>query len=155
MLARVSGRLATALTLFTALAITGCKSSSSSPPPAQYPPPYGQQPYPNQPYPQAPAPGQPAPVAPAPGQTPAVPAPALGANAINQIDIAALRSRAQTILAELVAALAPQHQARVQGIPLVVDSTPGEVNAFAACTKEGRAAMAITDGLLEIALGFG
>jgi Zn-dependent protease with chaperone function len=152
MLARVSGRLLTALSLFTALAITGCKSSSSSPPPAQYPP-YGQQPYPNQPYPQAPAPGQPAPVAPAPGQPAAVPAPVLGANAINQIDVAALRSRAQNILAELVAALAPQHQARVQGIPLVVDSTPGEVNAFAACTKEGRAAMAITDGLLEIAAG--
>jgi hypothetical protein len=77
----------------------------------------------------------------------------VGSNAINQIDIATLRGRAQTILVELVASLAPQHQARVQGIPLVVDSTPGEVNAFAACTKEGRAAMAITDGLLEIAAG--
>lgn len=65
----------------------------------------------------------------------------------------ALRSRAQALLTELVAALAPQHQARVQGIPLVVDSTPGEVNAFAACSKEGRAAMAITDGLLEISAG--
>jgi Zn-dependent protease with chaperone function len=38
----------------------------------------------------------------------------------------------------------------VNGIPLVVDSTPGEVNAFAACTQQGKAGMAITDGLLEI-----
>jgi Zn-dependent protease with chaperone function len=32
----------------------------------------------------------------------------------------------------------------------VVDDTPGEVNAFAACTKTGKSLMAITDGLLEI-----
>jgi hypothetical protein len=37
----------------------------------------------------------------------------------------------------------------VTGIPLVVDSTPGEVNAFASCSGS-RSAMAITDGLLQI-----
>jgi len=37
----------------------------------------------------------------------------------------------------------------VQGIPLVVDDTPGDVNAFAACS-DGHSMMAITDGLLEI-----
>jgi hypothetical protein len=37
----------------------------------------------------------------------------------------------------------------VNGIPLVVDSTPGEVNAFASCSGSS-AAMAITDGLLQI-----
>jgi hypothetical protein len=156
MLARVSGRFATALSFFTALALSACKSSSSSqPPPAQYPPQaqYPNQPYPNQPYPQAPGQPAPAPVATAPGQVAPLPAPTLVANAINQVDIVALRNRAQTLLVELVSALAPQHQARVQGIPLVVDNTPGEVNAFAACTREGRAAMAISDGLLEISAG--
>lgn len=64
-------------------------------------------------------------------------------------DIAFLRGRAQTVLNDLVAALPPQQQARVNGIPLVVDSTPGEVNAFASCSGSSPA-MAITDGLLQI-----
>jgi hypothetical protein len=64
-------------------------------------------------------------------------------------DIAFLRKRAEQILGELVAALPAPQQARVSGIPLVVDATPGEVNAFASCSGR-RAAMAITDGLLQI-----
>jgi hypothetical protein len=64
-------------------------------------------------------------------------------------DIAFLRKRAEQILGELVAVLPPQQMARVSGIPLVVDSTPGEVNAFASCSGS-RSAMAITDGLLQI-----
>ncbi len=73
-----------------------------------------------------------------------------GTDPINGIDINFLRNEAQSILNELVAGLPATYQARVQGIPLVVDSTPGEVNAFAACTKDGRSGMAITDGLLDI-----
>lgn len=72
-----------------------------------------------------------------------------GSDAINNHDITFLRKRAEQILAELVAALPPQQQARVAGIPLVVDATPGEVNAFASCSGS-RSAMAITDGLLQI-----
>jgi len=68
---------------------------------------------------------------------------------INAVDIVWLRQRAQAILGELVAALVPVQQSRVQGIPLIVDDEPGEVNAFAACSG-GKAAMAITDGLLDI-----
>jgi peptidase M48-like protein len=68
---------------------------------------------------------------------------------VNNHDLAFLRGRAQQILNSLVAALPAQQQARVNGIPLVVDSTPGEVNAFASCSG-GSAAMAITDGLLQI-----
>jgi hypothetical protein len=64
-------------------------------------------------------------------------------------DIAFLRKRAETVLAELVSVLPPQQMARVNGIPLVVDATPGEVNAFASCSGT-RSAMAITDGLLQI-----
>jgi hypothetical protein len=64
-----------------------------------------------------------------------------------------LRQSAQTILNDLIAALPPAKQQRVAGIPLVVDDTLGEVNAFAACSKTGASAMAITDGLLEIQAG--
>ncbi|HEY4160099.1 MAG TPA: M48 family metalloprotease [Polyangiaceae bacterium] len=68
---------------------------------------------------------------------------------INQVDLGYLRGEAQSILNELVATLPQPQQGRVQGIPLVVDSTAGEVNAFATCDN-GRPAMAITDGLLDI-----
>jgi hypothetical protein len=53
-------------------------------------------------------------------------------------------------MSELVANLPAVQQARVRGIPLIVDDEVGEVNAFAACTREGKAAMAISDGLLDI-----
>lgn len=106
-----------------------------------------------------PAPGTPgAPATAVPGQptTPGVVTPGaptlapVGANdAVNNHDIAFLRKRAEQILNELVAALPAQQQARVVGIPLVVDATPGEVNAFASCSG-ARSAMAITDGLLHI-----
>jgi Zn-dependent protease with chaperone function len=100
-----------------------------------------------------------APAGPAPGAAPnAAPVgagsgpPLLPGNAndpVNNHDIAFLRQRADQTLRALVAALPPAQQARVNGIPLVVDSTPGEVNAFASCSGSS-SAMAITDGLLQI-----
>jgi hypothetical protein len=60
-----------------------------------------------------------------------------------------LRQRAQQLLTELVAALPADSQQRVLGIPLIYDDKPGEVNAFAACSR-GRALMAITDEMLRI-----
>jgi hypothetical protein len=66
------------------------------------------------------------------------------------VDIVWLRNRAQEVIGELTAALAAGPQQRVRGIPLVVDDKVGEVNAFAACTKSGKAVMAISDGLLDI-----
>jgi hypothetical protein len=76
--------------------------------------------------------------------------PAVSSNdPVNVHDIAFLRKRAEQILAELVAALPQPQQGRVAGIPLVVDATPGEVNAFASCSGT-RSAMAISDGLLQI-----
>lgn len=82
--------------------------------------------------------------------TPAAVAPAGGPNdPINVHDIVFLRKRAEQILGELVAALPQPQQARVSGIPLVIDATPGEVNAFASCSGS-RSAMAISDGLLQI-----
>jgi hypothetical protein len=93
-----------------------------------------------------PAPG--APVAPAIPAQPALP-PVL-IDPINQVDIGFLRGRAQTVMAELVQNLPAAQRARVQNIPLIVDDEVGEVNAFAACTREGKSAMAISDGLLDI-----
>ena len=69
---------------------------------------------------------------------------------INAVDLTYLRGQAQALLNELVASLPATQQQRVAGIPLVVDSTQGDVNAFATCTSGGHAAMAITDGLLDI-----
>src|SRR5690606_4299127 len=104
-------------------------------PPGQYPP--GQAPPPGQ-YPQTP-PGQ----APPPGQQPGgqVPLPAVHNDPINADNIHFLRSRAQVVIQELIAALPQNYKSRVQGIPLVVDDTVGEVNAFAACTAGGKALM--------------
>ena len=109
-------------------------------PPGQYPP--GQYP-PNQPPPAGAPPGQ-------PGGAPATPLPSVPYDPINADDVNFLRDRAQAILQELVAALPANHKQKVQGIPLVMDDTPNEVNAFAACTKGGKSLMAITDGLLDI-----
>jgi hypothetical protein len=129
----------------------GCKREEAPPPGYPYP-------APGYPYPPAGYAGQPgAPVPGAPTPVPGAPAPAMPgfpaapvADPINNVDFPFLRAEATAILAELVAALPPLQQSRVAAIPMVVDSTPGEVNAFATCSKSGRAAMAITDGLLEI-----
>jgi len=102
----------------------------------------------------APQPAQPAATYPV-GQAAPLPAPGAVAlpvpnDPINTIDLGYLRGEAQSLLNELVATLPAPQQSRVAGIPLVVDSTQGDVNAFATCTSSGHAAMAITDGLLDI-----
>lgn len=117
----------------------------SPPPQPQYP-----QPYPAQQYPQGqyPPPQQPPPPAIAPS-VPPVAMPSVNNDPINTLNRAWLRQSAQSILIELTRALPDVARARVEGIPLVVDDTPGDVNAFAACS-DGRSLMAVTDGLLEI-----
>jgi peptidase M48-like protein len=116
-------------------------------PQGQYP--RGQAPpaYPAQ-YPQGPQPVSPYPPAPAPS-IPAGALPSVTNDPINGLNLGWLRQSARGILTELTAALPDAARGRVEGIPLVVDDTPGDVNAFAACS-DGRAAMAVTDGLLEI-----
>jgi hypothetical protein len=120
-------------------------------------------------YPGGYPPGSPAPGSPPPGATAAPGAPtgtppgsaAIGGSTsappavggldpINAIDLGFLRNEATGILNELVAALPPLQRGRVQGIPLLFDPKPGEVNAFASCSSAGKTTMAITDGLLEI-----
>ena len=110
-----------------------------------YPPPQ----YPASTYPAAPAPPPPAVAVP----VPAVVVPSAPNDPIDLADRAWLRQSAQTILTELTRALPDVARERVDGIPLVVDDTPGDVNAFAACSSSGRSAMAVTDGLLEVMAG--
>ena len=69
---------------------------------------------------------------------------------INLVDLTYLRANAAQVMVELVAALPPAAQAKVQGIPLTSDPSPGEVNAYAGCDDQGLPLMAITDGLLQI-----
>jgi hypothetical protein len=131
------------------LLLGACESSSSGRAP-QYPP---QQPAAPGQYPPAAqqSSGQAAP--PATSQPPGTATPPQHApvlDPINNVDIMWLRNRAESVLLELVAALDPGPKQRVSGIPLVIDDTVGEVNAFAACTQNGKPAMAISDGLLDI-----
>lgn len=131
------------------LALAACSDTQQAPPP-QTPADNLQGQPPGQP-----APIQPTPVQPQPG-APAAPLPPQtnpGADPISTRNLQFLRQRSQEILNELVAALPAAKQQRVAGIPLVIDDTPGEVNAFAACSSTGRSAMAITDGLLLISAG--
>jgi Zn-dependent protease with chaperone function len=126
-----------------ALSIACSSGSSATTYPAQYP----QQP--------APAQGATATQPGVVGQAAPLPAPGVVVvpvvnDPINLNDLTYLRGQAQSLLNELVATLPAPQQSRVAGIPLIVDSTPGDVNAFATCTSSGHAAMAITDGLLDI-----
>lgn len=129
-------------------------------PPGRYPPP-APGPYPPgryPPRPTAPAPAQypSRPPAPAPAPAPPPPAPApvpapVANDPINADDIAWMRSRAAEVMHELVMALPAAEQQRVQSIPLIADTTVGEVNAFAACTSTGKGIVAVSDGLYDIA----
>jgi hypothetical protein len=143
--------------------------------------PYPNNPYPNGPYPNGPygaaqpvgqygapqpgtqqpgygppAPAQgpgpaPAQTAPAPATTPP-PAPAAVTNdPINLVDRNYLRSRTAEIHQTLIAALDATYAAKVSAVPLLFDDEVGSVNAFAACTDQGKAFLVVTDGLLEIA----
>jgi hypothetical protein len=150
---------------------------ASYPPPYGAPPyGYGQQPYAQGPYGAPPAYGQPgygqpppygappqapynpppqAPYTPPPQAPPAVqpptPVPSVAGaqDPISNTDIGWLRQHTGALMQELIAALPDVAKQRVQGIPLAIDDTPGEVNAFAACNK-GAAVMVVSDGLLDI-----
>ncbi|HEX4341686.1 MAG TPA: M48 family metalloprotease [Polyangiaceae bacterium] len=158
-------------TIALALAASACNDSSSSPPPAypqngaapygygqpapygQVPQPYGQPGYPQPAYTAAPAPYAAPTAAPgysAPSVPTAVPSVAGAQDPITNTDVNWLRQHAASLMVELVSALPDVAKQRVQGIPLDVDDTPGEVNAYAACNGS-KAVMVITDGLLDIA----
>jgi hypothetical protein len=143
------------------MATVACQHDEPSP---QYPtnaqyPANAQQPYPGQPapngYPAQPAStlaGQPAGYGQPTVAQPGVAAPPIagGVDPINATDLPFLRAEAASVMRELISTLPPLQQGRVANVPLVVDSTPGNVNAFATCTDDGKAAMAVTDGLFDI-----
>lgn len=85
---------------------------------------------------------------PPPPQIP--PGPPVYNDPISNVDMAWLRAAAGGVLNELVAALPPQFNARVAGIPFVTDPADGEINAFAACNEDRMPLMAMTDGLIQI-----
>ncbi len=131
----------------------GAPAPQTYPPPQAYAPPPS---YPPPPQAYAPpraiapiqAPAQPHPVAPAPLQpivstSPTRPllAPLLGP--------VAWQAEVRAVLAEDIAALTPDNQARVRGIPMVFDPNPFEVNAYASCDEHGSPTIVSTEGLLE------
>lgn len=141
--------------------VAGCdgETSPSRPPAAYggyggpYPSPYSSAPYASAPPYAAPAPGP----APAPYGTPPIaaqppasaPQPVIGPDPIELADPATLRSRAAALMTELEGVLPDVARARVTGLPLVIDDTPGLVNAFASCTTRGPVVV-VTDTLLVI-----
>ena len=119
----------------------GYPYNGAYPPPSQgqYAPPYPQQPYSPQPY-------TPQPYAPQPAPAPQAPSRPLLPPLVGTL---AWRAEVQSVIAEDIAALAPENQARVRGIPLVFDPTL-DINAYASCDAQGNPAVTGTEGLLEM-----
>jgi Peptidase family M48 len=138
------------LFLLATPACDGAPRQRQAPPPMS---PYGQYgaPYAPPPY-GTPAPySTPAPYGAPPASPPGGP-PAYGAPAGDPIataDVAWLRGRSAALMTELIVVLPDAARQRVQSIPLTIDDTPGLVNAFATCAR-GKAAMVVSDGLLDI-----
>ncbi|CAN5922703.1 hypothetical protein BH11MYX3_BH11MYX3_35790 [soil metagenome] len=74
----------------------------------------------------------------------------LARDPINAVHIPSLRTNAERVLRELVAALPADQRARVASIALVSDNGLGDVNAYATCDTGGPF-IAISDGMLMVA----
>ena len=61
----------------------------------------------------------------------------------------AWQAEVRSVVAEDVAALTPDNQARVRGIPFLFDPNPFEINAYANCDDHGSPGIVGTEGLLE------
>ncbi|APR77761.1 Hypothetical protein A7982_03108 [Minicystis rosea] len=134
--------------LATVMFLAGCERNAA---PAQYSMDPGQ-PNPGQLNPGQFTQGQGYPgLPPGPPPPPVIPpGPPVANDPINNIDMTWLRAAAGGVLSELTAALPPEAQAKVQGVPFITDPTVGEVNAYAACNREHMPLMAMTDGILQI-----
>lgn len=69
-------------------------------------------------------------------------------DAINRADIQFQRTRTAALVWELIQALDGSTRARVERLPITFDPDNKDVNAFATCTRTGKATIAITDGML-------
>ncbi len=61
-----------------------------------------------------------------------------------------MKDEAKKIFEKEKAALVPDRKAKVDGVPLLFDSTKDDVNALAACDDTGKPLVAITEGLMQI-----
>lgn len=132
----------------------GCRAAASGSYPAALPPAPVPTPASNPPR-ANPAQSPASPTSPAAGPSPltvtpsAAPTPsAVGDDAINRADTQFQRARTTSIVAELVQALDAAIQGRVERLPITFDPDRNNVNAFATCTRSGKATIAITDGML-------
>lgn len=60
-----------------------------------------------------------------------------------------MHSEVRTVLDELIAHLPTTQASRVRGIPLKLDPTPNDINAYAGCDAQGKPFLAGTEGLLQ------
>jgi len=75
------------------------------------------------------------------------PPPFPGYDPISAGDLQYLTNRTTNVIAELIGNLDGTTQGRVRSIPIVFDANPAEVNAYASCTRSGKAAVTLTHGL--------
>lgn len=90
-----------------------------------------------------------------PPAPPAIPQPSADPRAatdpINTTHAPLLFRHAQSILAELIAALPADQRVRFTQVTLFMDNRLGDVNAFATCDQDGVPLVAISEGMLTIA----
>ena len=67
---------------------------------------------------------------------------------LQPLTTAAMHSEVRSLLDELIAHLASPQAARVKGIPLKLDPSKTDINAFAGCDAQGKPFLAGTEGLL-------
>jgi hypothetical protein len=79
----------------------------------------------------------------------AIAAPAARPLLLPLVGSAAWQAEVGSVLTELQASLSPENQAKVRGIPFVLDPNAASVNAFAGCDDSGAPFIAGTEGLLE------
>lgn len=151
---RIPLSLAAAICLVCACQVPDAHPQSPQPPrpgvpPLAYAPGYPQT-YPQTPYgsprpppaaPQGQQPSAPQPPAPAATQTRPLLGPLIGS--------LMWQAEAHAVVRELEANLTAEQQRLVDGIPLVFDPSPNEINAFAGCDDSGAPFVAGTEGLLE------
>ena len=131
---RIASAVLIALSLGAAMGVTvGCEVATNAPLRPMYP--YGGQPPPGAP-PSYPQQGYPPLLVVRPMLAP------LGGEA-------SLREEVRYIVSELVATLTPEQAQKIRGVPLKFDPDASEINAFAGCEEDGRAFLAVTQGLLD------
>ncbi len=69
---------------------------------------------------------------------------------IERSDVKHLEERARAIHAKLLAVLPTGDRHNLSTVPFIFDPRPGMVNAFAACTRRGKAVISISHGIMQV-----